>query len=74
VTTLFLAFALVTLHRPDGHPIAINPHHVSSLTPAHDHVEFVPGVHCIVHLSDRKFVSVREGCAEAQYQLNEGVR
>ena len=55
--------AFVTLHRPDGAAVAVNPRHVSSVTPSHDHGHFASGIHCIVHQGG-KFLSVREKCDE----------
>jgi hypothetical protein len=52
------------LHRADGQVVSVNPNHVVGVTPARDHGHFAPGVHCLVHTSDRKFMSVRETCGE----------
>jgi hypothetical protein len=68
--TLVVAFlVLITLHRPDGHQVSINPRHVTSITPATDHGMFAPGIHCLVHTDDRKFISVRETCDQVREQM-----
>jgi hypothetical protein len=59
---------LIALHRPDGEIVLVNPHRVVTITSPHELKPraglFAPGVHCIVHTSDRKFLSVKESCGE----------
>jgi hypothetical protein len=65
-----VAFAtFVVLHRADGEPVAVNPRHVSAVTPAHDGSHFAEGIHCIVHQGG-KFISVKEKCAEVHRLLH----
>jgi hypothetical protein len=59
--------ALIGLHRPDGEQVSVNPRSVVTITPARDHGHFAPSVHCVVHLSDHKFLSVRETCDEVRH-------
>lgn len=67
---MLLAYvAFVMLHRPDGETVVINPTHVVAVTPAHDHGHFAPGVHCVIHTTDRKFLSVKETCREVQGEM-----
>jgi hypothetical protein len=60
--------ALVALHRPDGEIVFVNPKRVVTITSPHELKGqsglFAPSVHCLVHTSDRKFLSVKETCSE----------
>ena len=60
---------LITLHRSDGEEVHIVPRHITAVTPSHDHGHFAPGVHCVIHQVDRKFVAVRETCKEVNHLL-----
>jgi uncharacterized protein YlzI (FlbEa/FlbD family) len=66
---------LIVLHRVDGGEVAINPAHVTSLMAAADRSKIVtPGVHCVVGLTDGKYVFVTESCAQVRSKLEENVR
>jgi hypothetical protein len=57
--------SLIVLHAVDGRPVTINPSHVTSLQqakPGEANRSFVEGVHCMVNLTDGKFISTRETC------------
>jgi hypothetical protein len=61
--TLFAAVFLLLLHAPDGQAIEINPHEVSSIREppkGHDHVQ--KDVHCVVFMTNGKFIGVVEDC------------
>lgn len=60
-----IASSLIVLHAADGRPVTINPHQVTSLQqakPGETNRFLVEGVHCLVNLTDGKFVSTRETC------------
>jgi hypothetical protein len=63
---------LVMLHRADGETVSVNPERIVAVTPAHDHGHFAKGVHCVVHTSDHKFLTVRETCAAVHAALKKG--
>jgi hypothetical protein len=72
ITVLLVAAKLIGVHSLDGHEIAISPQQVTSLRAARPHKpnELVaPHVHCLVGLTDGKFVSVTESCAEVREML-----
>ena len=64
-TALLAQLALVVLHRPDGSLIYINAHEVTSLREPQTSGFLVPGARCLIYLSNRNFITVRETCAEA---------
>jgi hypothetical protein len=68
-----IALALIILHRSDGREVAINPPQVTSLRSAPGPLDRLApyGVHCIVGLTDGKFIAVIETCKNVQ-QLLEG--
>jgi len=73
--TLFAAAVLIILHGPDGHEIRIAPEQVTSLRAAKAGEEgkyFVDTVHCMVNLTDGKFVTVVEPCEIVQKLMREG--
>jgi uncharacterized protein YlzI (FlbEa/FlbD family) len=62
---------LIALHTVDGREIAVNPAHVTHMRQARpdsdaDNKAFASGVHCMVNLSDGKFVTVVEDCDEVR--------
>lgn len=68
-----LTVSFIVLHRADGGEVAVNPAHVTSLrTPAGRLDPHAPNwAHCMVGLTDAKFVFVIETCRAVQ-QLLEG--
>ena len=70
---LSAAVFLLLLHAPDGQEYRIAPDQVTSLhAPRPDGGKhFVATVHCLVNLTDGKFVSVVETCPEIQKMLEE---
>ena len=67
---LIAALYLVVLHRSDGGDVTVNADQVTSLRSLHEHRDLVPG-HCMVGLTDGKFVGVQETCAEVKRQLED---
>jgi hypothetical protein len=61
---------LVTLHMVDGRVVVINPEQVTRLGEARladdDGKQLHPDVRCVVYLTDGKYVSVVEECAEVR--------
>lgn len=58
-----VAVGFVVLHRIDGGEVLVSPRHVTSLrSPAGPARGLMPG-HCVVGLTDGKFVGVLEACA-----------
>lgn len=63
---LIVALHLIVLHRADGGEVIVNPTQITSLrSPAGQ----VARGHCIVGLTDGKFVVVLEACALVKRQL-----
>lgn len=71
------AALLIVLHSIDGHPVLINPEHVTSLRPARDVDKeeklFPHAARCMVNLTDGKFVNVVENC-DVVLKLLEGAK
>lgn len=64
------ALCLIILHRADGADVFINPAQVTSLrVTAGPLGKLAPHGHCVVGLTDGKFVSVIEPCAEVKRLL-----
>jgi hypothetical protein len=76
VRALVLVLAgLLVLHRSDGGEVIVAPAQVTSLrTPAGPLGGITPHGHCIVNLTDGRFVAVLESCREAQRRLEEAGR
>lgn len=70
MTLLWLAYALVALHRVDGGLVFVNPAQVTSLRVVEGPLSSrYGGGRCLVGLTDRKFVVVLESCAEVRQLL-----
>lgn len=65
---LLLALRLLTLHRADGGTVAVNPDQITSLRSTAGVGHLAPG-HCVIFLTDGKFVAVLEDCGAVQRQL-----
>jgi len=65
---LLAAIVLIVLHSVDGYEIIVNPDQIAVMRPSSEATKGTPnqlivtGVHCIIGLSDGKFVSVVETC------------
>lgn len=74
--SIILALAeLVVFHAPDGREVAVNPTHVTSLqgrsVDGSTNKLFVDSVHCVIGLTDGKFLTVAENCEEVKRKLEE---
>ena len=69
---LIVTVQLVILHVPDGHEVAVNPAHISTLREAgHSPRLLALGIHCVVGLTSAKFIAVTESCRDVQRRLLE---
>lgn len=69
---LELAFLLIALHSPDGREIDVSLDEITSLQCKIPNVEnrlFAEGVNSVVNLTDGKYVSVKETCAQIRDQI-----
>jgi hypothetical protein len=69
---LLAAVQLLVLHSVEGHEITISPQQVTSLRAARHNKQnelVSPHVHCLIGLTDGKFISVTEDCATVRELL-----
>ena len=67
---IFLAIGLIVLHRADGGEVIINPAQVTSLRATAGSLgRLAPHGHCLVGLTDGKFVAVIEPCTQVKRLL-----
>jgi len=72
-----LAVVLLVLHNVDGDEITVNPDHIVTLIPSHEHRKGTPneliakGIKCVVGLANGKFVSVVESCATIRQSMQQ---
>jgi hypothetical protein len=72
VWSLLLAqLALVELHGPTGQAIYLNPHEVTSLREPQTQGHLAPGTRCLIYMSNRNFIAVREACGEVRQRMEE---
>jgi len=70
---MILGVVLLLLQTLDGRAVLVNPKHIVTL--ASSRAESDPSkrltgkVHCVIHLSDGKFISVTEDCTSVQQRL-----
>ena len=65
-----VALSLIILHRADGGEVIINPAQVTSLRATAGSLgRLAPHGHCLVGLTDGKFVAVIEPCSEVKRLL-----
>lgn len=70
LAALAIGVHLLVLHRSDGGEVWINADQVTSLrSPAGRLDRLAPEGHCLIGLTDGKFVGVLESCAEVKQQL-----
>lgn len=65
---------LIVLHALDGQEITIAPHQVTSLRahrPDKPNALFTDEVNCLVGLTDGKFVTIKETCAEVRLLIEQ---
>jgi hypothetical protein len=69
---------LVVFHSVEGREIAVDPYHVTAIQAPKRAGEpgklFVDTVHCIIALTDGKYVTVAEGCEEVKQKLEGAYR
>ena len=55
---------LILLHAGDGQFVQVNPDQITSTRSPREHHDtlFPPHTHCLVYLTDGKFVAVQEDC------------
>lgn len=68
--------ALVIFHTVEGHEVAVNPDHVTSLVSPREADGksaklFTDGVKCMINLTDGRFLNVAENCDQVKRQLEE---
>lgn len=66
---MLVALHLIVLHRSDGGDVTINADQITSLRDPVRHGQLFPAGHCIIGLTDGKFVAVLEACAEVRRLL-----
>ncbi|UGY16371.1 hypothetical protein HAP48_0002045 [Bradyrhizobium septentrionale] len=68
-----VALRLVSFHGPDGYAVEINPDQVTTLRASREADQqskfFTSEVHCMIGLTDGKFVTVSESCEEVRSKL-----
>jgi hypothetical protein len=67
---LALATLFVELHGPGGQGIYVAPTQVTSIREPLASGHFARGVHCLVYLSNRNFVTVTETCDAVRLKLS----
>lgn len=68
-----VALSLIVLHRADGGEVIINPAQVTSLRATAGSLgRLAPHGHCLVGLTDGKFVAVIEPCGDVKKLLEGG--
>ncbi|HJQ59434.1 MAG TPA: hypothetical protein VJ890_21180 [Vineibacter sp.] len=68
-----VALSLIILHRADGGEVIINPAQVTSLRATAGSLgRLAPHGHCLVGLTDGKFVAVIEPCGDVKKLLEGG--
>ena len=68
--SFLLAIVLVSLHGPSGARVDINAAEVTSINEIHGQTEnFVKGTHCVVVMSNGRFIGVREECDEVRDKM-----
>jgi hypothetical protein len=62
---------LVTVHMLDGRAVQVNVQEVTQLvhSTGKGNKSFVPGIHCVVRLTDGTFVSVVETCEAIEQEM-----
>jgi len=68
---VIIAFHLVQFTGPHGQPVGINPMEVVSVRPVRATENFGPGIKCLIHTSDGKFIAVVETCDVVKRKLEE---
>jgi uncharacterized protein YlzI (FlbEa/FlbD family) len=73
ILLLAAALELVTLQTLDGREVSVNPFEVASVSEAKHEKdpkkEWAPSIHCVVTMTNGKFVTVVETCDEVRKKL-----
>jgi len=64
-------FQYITLHALDGREIYLNTAQITGIGAPKDEKMFSENTNCIVHMTDGKFVSVKENCAALKRRIEE---
>jgi hypothetical protein len=71
-------FSIIALHGADGREVDVNPAEITSLREARSddpgERHFVSGAHCLINLTDGKFVAVAETCAQTRVLISDEVK
>lgn len=73
-SAILVTVLLIVLHRSDGGEVTINAEQVTSLRSTLGVTHLTSEGHCVIGLTDGKFVTVLEPCREVKRQLEEGRR
>lgn len=71
ISALLISVYLIVLHRSDGGEVTINAEQVTSLRSTRGVGHLAPDGHCVVGLTDGKFVTVLETCEAIDHQLEQ---
>lgn len=69
-----LVYFLIVLHSVSGAAIEVNPELVTHLRhqdPKNPHPSFTPEAQCMINMTDGKYVTVRETCAEVRLLIEQ---
>jgi hypothetical protein len=69
MTIVLATAAMIILHGATGGEIDINVQEITNMRgddPGHPTPNFTKGVHCMISMSDGKYVTVRETCEEVR--------
>ena len=61
--------ALIELHGPGGHRIYVNPNEITSIREPQTKGGFTKDARCLVYLTNRNFITVRETCEQVRQKL-----
>jgi len=64
-----LGLAFVAFTGAGGQPVFVNPSEVISVREPLGNGHYEPGVRCVLHTSDGKFIAVTETCPEVRRKL-----
>jgi len=67
--SILLAATLFVVHTLDGRSVYVNSEQVISMAMPKDSKLFTEGVRCVITLTDGKFITVKETCAEVQKNM-----
>ena len=68
---IVLALQLVAFTGPDNQLVYVNPAEVVTTRAPRDEQHFGPGIKCLIHMADGKFVAVIEDCATVNRVLQD---